>query len=202
MSVGLSTVQTAVSSRHRWSSRTLLAARLAAAVAFAVCSWWRTDVFFGLFILGAIFVMAERLWPLRRQRVLRDGVGDDAVHFVLNEVISGLLVGAMIYGFAPALESIAPNLDVSMPSAARWVLALVLVELTGYWGHRAMHRIPTLWRLHALHHSSPTMDWLAPNRRHVLDTTLAEALNVLPLLALGLSGRDVVGRSLVFGGCS
>jgi sterol desaturase/sphingolipid hydroxylase (fatty acid hydroxylase superfamily) len=166
--------------------------RTVAAVLFAVCSWWRPDVFAGLFILGAIFIAAERIWPLRPQTVIRRGTADDVVHFVLNEVLSGALVAGLVYGFAPALESVAPNLDVHLGPTTRFALAMVLAELSGYWGHRVMHQVPVLWKLHALHHSSPTMDWLAPNRRHVLDTVFAEALTVLPLLALGLSPPEVV----------
>ncbi len=46
--------------------------------------------------------------------------------------------------------------------------------------------------LHAVHHSSPVMDWLAPNRRHLLDTTIGQASSIIPLLALGLSPPLVV----------
>lgn len=56
-----------------------------------------------------------------------------------------------------------------------------------------MHRVPSLWRLHAIHHSSSTMDWLAPNRRHVFDTALGQAASIIPLLAIGLSPPMVTG---------
>jgi lathosterol oxidase len=36
------------------------------------------------------------------------------------------------------------------------------------------------------------MDWLAPSRRHVLDTVLGQAASVVPLVALGLSPAMVV----------
>jgi hypothetical protein len=77
------------------------------------------------------------------------------------------------------------------------LVAAAVGEIVGYWGHRAMHRVPCLWRLHAVHHSAPTMDWLAPNRRHVLDTALGQAASVVPLLALGLSPPVVVSAFVV-----
>lgn len=40
----------------------------------------------------------------------------------------------------------------SSSSIARIVLAWFVVELGAYWLHRAMHRIPLLWRIHRMHH--------------------------------------------------
>src|SRR4029450_1435333 len=42
-------------------------------------------------------------------------------------------------------------------------VGLLLFELAGYATHRLAHAVPALWRLHEIHHSSETMDWL-PSR--------------------------------------
>ena len=33
-------------------------------------------------------------------------------------------------------------------------------DFSQYWVHRAFHRVPLLWRFHAIHHSAEMMDWL------------------------------------------
>lgn len=168
------------------------AATVATGVLLVACAWSRPDVAVGLAVLGALFVPLERRWPIIDQRVLRRGWPTDVVHFVVDQVAAAALVAALASMLVPWLEPLLPDLDTLVGSPWRLALAAVLAELAAYWGHRAMHRVPFLWRLHAVHHSSPMMDWLAPSRRHVLDTALSEAACVVPLLAMGLSPPLVV----------
>ena len=49
-------------------------------------------------------------------------------------------------------------------------LAIIFVaDFSQYWIHRAFHRVPWLWRVHAVHHSSRVMDWMAGSRLHLFD---------------------------------
>ena len=164
---------------------------LLAGVMLAVCGVCRPDVAIGLVVLGAIFVPLERRWPIVPSLTLRTGWQTDVVHFVVDQVLGAALVGFAALALVPYLEPLLPNLDSYVHGPFRWTLAAIIGEVAGYWGHRMMHRVPWLWRLHSVHHSSPAMDWLAPNRRHVLDTALGQAASVIPLLALGLSPAAV-----------
>jgi sterol desaturase/sphingolipid hydroxylase (fatty acid hydroxylase superfamily) len=56
-------------------------------------------------------------------------------------------------------------------TAARMVLAFVLVELADYALHRAMHAHPLLWRFHRLHHDEP-LAWHVAWRIHPVDAAL------------------------------
>ena len=38
------------------------------------------------------------------------------------------------------------------------LVAVVLTDFLGYWGHRLRHRLTPLWRLHQLHHSAERVD--------------------------------------------
>ncbi|HEX4821017.1 MAG TPA: sterol desaturase family protein [Acidimicrobiales bacterium] len=165
---------------------------VAASALFVVCVWLRPDVAVGLVVLGAVFIGLERRWPLVEQRVLRAGWRTDVVHFVVDQVAAAAVVAALASVLVPWLEPLLPDLDTLIDSPLRLIIAAAIGEVAGYWGHRAMHRFPFLWRLHSVHHSAPQMDWLSPNRRHVLDTALGQAASVVPLLALGLSPPVVV----------
>jgi len=65
-------------------------------------------------------------------------------------------------------------------------VGLALFELAGYGYHRLAHRVPLLWRLHEIHHSSETMDWLASFRQHPLEILLMTLAQNAPLVLLGI----------------
>lgn len=74
--------------------------------------------------------------------------------------------------------------------------ALVVVGISRYWSHRLSHRVPWLWRFHAVHHSSTRLDWLAAVRLHPVDAVFATAATGLPLFLLGFD-RTTLGPWLV-----
>ena len=72
-----------------------------------------------------------------------------------------------------------------------------MTEIAGYWAHRATHRVPWLWRFHAVHHSIAEMDWLAAGRLHPIDQVFTRACVILPLVVLGF-GKATFGAYLLF----
>jgi sterol desaturase/sphingolipid hydroxylase (fatty acid hydroxylase superfamily) len=166
---------------------------IVSAAAAVCCACVRPDIALALFLLAIPFVITERMRPLRRQppSYRRAGSGTDAVSFVVNEVAVGFgLVGVLLIAL-PVMKAfvppIVPEMLQSHPASLRWAEAFVISEISGYWGHRLSHEIPWLWRFHRVHHSAPTLDWLAPNRRHPLDALVARSSTALPVLALGFA---------------
>src|SRR5262249_20777393 len=68
---------------------------------------------------------------------------------------------------------------------------ILVADVTQYWVHRAFHRVPWLWRLHAIHHSSESMDWLAGSRLHLVDIVVTRGLSFVPLYVLGFAPTAV-----------
>jgi sterol desaturase/sphingolipid hydroxylase (fatty acid hydroxylase superfamily) len=75
----------------------------------------------------------------------------------------------------------------SLPAAMQIPLVLLLADLLAYWTHRIFHG-RTLWRFHAIHHSSTTVDWLSSVRLHPVNDVVTRIAQVLPLYWLGFSG--------------
>ncbi len=75
-------------------------------------------------------------------------------------------------------------------------LAAVVSEFFDYWAHRAMHRIPWLWRLHATHHSAERLYWLNATRAHPLEMLFRGAIGMLPLALLG-AGEPVLALAAI-----
>jgi sterol desaturase/sphingolipid hydroxylase (fatty acid hydroxylase superfamily) len=71
----------------------------------------------------------------------------------------------------------------------------VIALVTSYWAHRLTHRIPLLWRFHAVHHSIDQMDWLAAPRLHPVDAAFTQSGAFLPLFALGFEPGVLAGMS-------
>ena len=122
---------------------------------------------------------------------MRKGVATDAVHFLVDELLAALILGAILLMTLPLLGVVIPeDLRVLIHRQPRWLAlaqGLLLAEVAGYWGHRTSHELPALWRFHKLHHTIELMDWLAPNRRHPVDMALARASVVLVIAPLGFA---------------
>lgn len=167
---------------------------------FVVAALLNPDVAVAMVVLAIVFIPLERLRPVHAQPVRRNGLATDAVHFVADEAIAAFGVAAGLLIVLPPLQWLLTPLRALVElqsSPARWVEALAIGELAGYWGHRAQHESSLLWRFHRVHHSSPVLDWLAPNRRHPIDLVGSRLAVGLPLLALGFSVPTIAAHYAV-----
>lgn len=75
-------------------------------------------------------------------------------------------------------------LDRGYPGASvLGALAWMAIYDVGYYAfHRAEHRVPWLWRIHAVHHSDPAMNATTYVRQHVLESALQSFVLLLPML--------------------
>jgi lathosterol oxidase len=145
-----------------------------------------------LFILALIFVPLERVFPRRReQAIFRQGWTTDLMHFAMSHllvqvtVVLTMLPAALFFRWAahPWLQ----DAVASQPLMLQFVEIVLVADFTQYWVHRAFHRVPWLWRLHAIHHSSETLDWLAGSRLHLVDIVVTRGLSFVPLYVLGFA---------------
>jgi sterol desaturase/sphingolipid hydroxylase (fatty acid hydroxylase superfamily) len=181
-----------------WTPTARRLAFLAATVVFVAAAFVRRDVALGLLVLGALFTLLERIRPVVAgpPAIRRRGAATDACHFVVDEVLAaaGLIAGLAV--LLPVVDLLIPDgvprWIAAQPKLAVWGVSLLAAEVAGYWGHRMTHQVPLLWRFHRVHHSSPAMDWLAPNRRHPIDMTIARLSVAVPLLAMGIAVPTVV----------
>ena len=144
-----------------------------------------------LLVLGLIFIPLEGLFPLRVQRVFREGWQTDLKHFFVSHAGVQLLSFAALIP-AQVLFAWAVRLDFQQAVAAQplwlqFVEIIFTVDLATYWIHRAFHQVPWLWSFHAIHHSSLRMDWLAGSRMHVVDVLVTRSVVFLPVFLLGFA---------------
>ncbi|MGZ6977575.1 MAG: sterol desaturase family protein [Acidimicrobiia bacterium] len=153
-------------------------------------------------ILGIVFFPLEKLWPAHRgQRFLfRPGFRTDVLHFLFTGALTAVGLFVLAIPVVVAVRLFTPDsirdVVASQPELVQFLEALMIVELVGYWSHRAMHSFPALWRLHRVHHSSERMDWLAAAHLHPFDGSIGRVLAVIPLVYLGFS-QATFGSAIV-----
>lgn len=158
---------------------------------------------FILDLLGSslIFIFIEKLFALRKEQpVFRAEWQTDFQHFLVNHMIVGFILLATnlmvhkFFGWA-ANDGIRGWVQ-NLPFWAGLLLIILLADLVQYWTHRAYHEVPLLWRLHAVHHSVKSMDWLAGSRQHVLELIITRTLVLAPIYVFGFS-KDVIDAYIV-----
>ncbi|MCW5663446.1 MAG: sterol desaturase family protein [Piscinibacter sp.] len=161
---------------------------------------------FILDLLGSslIFIFVEKLFALRREQpVFRAEWQTDFHHFIVNHMVVGFVLLAtnlavhQLFGWA-AHDGVRGWVQGLNFFVALFLIVLV-ADLVQYWTHRAYHEIPLLWRLHAVHHSVKSMDWLAGSRQHIVELLITRTLVLAPIVVLGFS-KDVIDAYIVIVG--
>ena len=125
------------------------------------------------FLFVALLTAGELLWRRERTdwwRNLQAWALNAAIGFAVLPVLMSLHAPALVDGAA-------------LPFWAGASAYLVLRDLLEFLYHRAQHKVPLLWSMHALHHSDPNMSALTTTR-HFWGDQVIKALTIWPLAAL------------------
>jgi len=71
-----------------------------------------------------------------------------------------------------------------MPTAVRFVLAILVLDFVKYLIHRVHHSVFLLWRVHQVHHSDPEFDVSTGLRVHPIEVTISQGVYLLAVAAL------------------
>lgn len=142
-------------------------------------------------LLAFLFVPLERLFPRRTQSPFRPGWTTDVVHFFFSHLLVQLstyltlLPARTLFSWAvlPGLQ----RAVAAQPMLVQFAEIVLVADLAEYAVHRLFHRLPALWRIHQIHHSSTSLDWLAGSRLHPVDIVVTRGLTFVPLFVLGFA---------------
>ncbi|HKP63630.1 MAG TPA: sterol desaturase family protein [Polyangiales bacterium] len=105
----------------------------------------------------------------------------------------GLVVGGLAYLSRRAARrrwGVLPRLRLG--AAAESALALLALDAGMYLWHRLNHRLPLLWRFHAVHHTDLDLDFTTAARLHPGELLLSLPVRGAQLLVLGAGERSVL----------
>ncbi len=139
-----------------------------------------------------IFIPLERLLALRREQpVLRREWRLDLQYFALTHLLVSLIIlvstGAVAALCAWLVNARFQGSIAALPLWVQLPMILLVADLAQYWSHRLMHTVPWLWRVHAVHHSSRDMDWLASSRLHLGEVLITRTCVLAPIFILGFA---------------
>lgn len=168
-----------------------------------------SPLFFGLdwFVLnvlftGFLFIPIERLMPRNaEQGLFREEWREDLFYYLVSSFMVQVLT---FLTFLPAktILALAPLTSVrawvgGLPFVVQFVAIMFLTDFVQYWLHRAFHRVPWLWKFHAVHHSARRMDWMAGARMHFLEIIALRGTTVIPIMMLGFGENAMHAYILV-----
>lgn len=159
--------------------------------------WFLLD----LLLMTLIFSPIEVLWPAYpKQSVFRSEWLLDVEYFLFTHLpirVTSFLIllpATQLTAFLGNARLLA--LTGSLPWLVQLFLAILVADVAEYWIHRALHKLPWLWRFHAVHHSSKSLDWIAGSRAHLVDDLLIRGLMLIPMMFL--FSQDVIVAYLLF----
>lgn len=156
-----------------------------------------------VFVAALLVTLLEMLYPNAVQwKPERFEVGQDTLYMVAVQMLLPRLLAlgvalALIDGVGQGSALFSNGWPHHLPAGVQAIMMVLAADFLRYWLHRASHRIPWLWRLHAVHHSPQRLYWLNVGRFHPLEKTLQFLLDTLPFILLGVS-ESVVALYFVF----
>jgi sterol desaturase/sphingolipid hydroxylase (fatty acid hydroxylase superfamily) len=160
---------------------------------YTICSY----AFWGVLL---ITLLLERIIPAApKQKLLSVSFAHDLVWFAYQPLLHALIVGTYVAFVTNMYKSHLSQFTFSMhgvPGWARAVIALLLVDL-GYWiQHYFNHKIPFLWKLHAVHHSQKELNFFTDYRYHPLEYIVRHTFITIPFLVLNVDPPVIVAISV------
>ncbi len=154
-----------------------------------------------LLILSVIFLPLEHLFALHERKVIRKSVLGDLGFFFITGLVPQLLLAVPLSIAAYVAYRFVPwRLHAAIAAWPIWLRALgafVVGDLGFYWGHRWAHKIPFLWRFHALHHGPEDVYFLISARAHPIDSAFIRLCGLVPIYVLGLGAPQSVRGTLI-----
>ena len=145
--------------------------------------WFLLDMLLMTLLLSPI----EVLWPAYpNQSVFRNEWLLDVIYFLSTHLPTQLTTFLILLP-ATQLTAFFGNTALQaavggLPWLVQLFLAVLVADLAEYAIHRAMHRVPWMWRFHAIHHSSKALDWIAGSRAHIVEDVAVRGFILIPMM--------------------
>lgn len=115
---------------------------------------------------------------------------NDVGHLLVGGVVGETIGNAVVVAGAAVLGGLLPPVlglwPAGLPIWAQVVMMLIVADGLEYGRHRTLHRVPWLFRAHALHHDVDRLHAINSSRNHALDLLSRAACVFAPLALIGV----------------
>ena len=139
---------------------------------------------FALFVL--LVLLLEYLKPAQTGvRVISRGFIYDAsiglIIIVFQFLIVNATLGVLFYFYARVHKPLLYTATSNWSNWLRAVSGILIGDFLCWASHLTRHKVPALWRFHAMHHSQRELNIFTEFRSHPLDSLLSSVMQSLPL---------------------
>jgi sterol desaturase/sphingolipid hydroxylase (fatty acid hydroxylase superfamily) len=145
----------------------------------------RLGAFFFVFLAMTLW---EALWPRRKGTFLRRARWPHNIGLLLlNSVVLRVVVpgGAIAVALAGELHGWGLVNAFALPTWVAIPLAVALLDLAIYFQHVMFHAVPTLWRLHRVHHTDLDFDITTGTRFHPIEMVISTGIKCAAIAVIG-----------------
>jgi sterol desaturase/sphingolipid hydroxylase (fatty acid hydroxylase superfamily) len=147
-----------------------------------------------IIILLGLFFTLESYFPYltrfqdRRKHTLRN-LGLVLLDFLAN----GITASWYAYWISAIHQNgwgLLNHLPLNTPAVV--IMGILLIDLDGYAGHFAFHKIPVFWRIHRVHHSDNELDSTSSFRFHPFEVFIQAIWRTVTFALLGISFESLI----------
>ena len=145
----------------------------------------RLGFFFGVLTIMAIW---ELFAPRRKLSTSKTGRWTNNLSLVIvNSILLRLIFPVTAVGVALIAAERQWGLlnNAGLPVWLAVIMAVVMLDLVIYLQHVIFHAVPTLWRLHMVHHTDLDIDVTTGNRFHPLEIILSMLIKMAAVTVIG-----------------
>lgn len=147
----------------------------------------------------------QYLFPAKpSQRIFSLSFAQDMVWFFYEMMLNALILVFYVEYLTLFYNRYFSNLTITAlgqsPGWLRFLLSLLLVDFLYWLQHYCHHKVPLLWRFHALHHSQKELNFFTDFRYHVVEYVVRYTFLIVPFLLLKLEAPVIVAY-VVFSKC-
>ena len=145
----------------------------------------RLSFFYGILLIMALWELVAPRRQLKVSKLMRWTNNLGLVFF--NSIVLRLLFPAAAVGVAVFVESNSWGLlnYYRLPFPWAVVLSVVALDFIIYLQHVLMHAVPTLWRVHRVHHADLDYDVTTGTRFHPIEIIVSMLIKFAAILVLG-----------------
>ena len=161
---------------------------------WAALDVWQSPKLWALLALAFVW---ERWRPANpAQPLFSRGLGQDALWFHFDIAVNLAVIPAFAGGIRLLYDGATGGqhfpVTAHLPEVVQVAVAVLVVDLLFFLKHWMIHRVPTLWHFHAIHHSQREMNVLTDRRQHVVEHMLTQVFVFLPAIIIGLKPYSVM----------
>jgi len=155
----------------------------------------------GFFKIVGLLTLVGGLAVLEHRRPLRASKESKARRNARNLTVATLSALTLHFAESPVLYPLARQVQkrrwgllkwLRLPSVLETTAAVLLLDYTHYIQHVLHHRIPFLWRFHAVHHVDLDLDTSTALRFHFGEIAISIPYRVAQVLVIGADPRSLI----------